>query len=136
MRHGFDDVGLDRIIAQTLAANTSSRAVLERIGLTYVRTYPTSMTAPVEGVDEGEVEYEMTREQWKRDPRQQPNPNPIAEGIPKAATGRVDPRRSRSKRGRASVQPRDVGDERNYPVWGTRCGRVLAMMSRNRNTGG
>jgi hypothetical protein len=31
-----------------------------------VRTFPTSNTAPVEGVEEGEVEYEMTREQWER----------------------------------------------------------------------
>ena len=52
-----------------MAANTSSRAVLERIGLTYVRTFPTSMTAPVEGIEEGEVEYEMTRERWMREPR-------------------------------------------------------------------
>ena len=37
---------------------------MERVGLTYVRTFPTSTTAPVEGVEEGEVEYEMTREQW------------------------------------------------------------------------
>ena len=27
---------------------------------------PTSTTAPLEGVEEGEVEYEMTREQWER----------------------------------------------------------------------
>ena len=66
VRYGFDDVGLDRIIAQTLTVNTGSRAVMERIGLTYVRTFPTSNTAPVEGVEEGEVEYEMTREQWER----------------------------------------------------------------------
>jgi RimJ/RimL family protein N-acetyltransferase len=64
--YGFDDVGLDRIIAQTMTVNTASRAVMERIGLTYVRTFPTSTTAPVEGIEEGEVEYEMTREQWKR----------------------------------------------------------------------
>ena len=66
VRHGFDDLGLDRIIAQTLAVNTGSRAVLERVGLTYVRTFLTSMSAPVEGVDEGEVEYGLTREQWER----------------------------------------------------------------------
>jgi RimJ/RimL family protein N-acetyltransferase len=66
VRYGFDDVGLDRIIAQTLAGNAGSRAVMERIGLTYVRTFPTSMTPPVEGVDEGEVEYELTRAQWER----------------------------------------------------------------------
>ena len=66
VRYGFDDVRLDRIIAQTLSVNARSRAVMERIGLTYVRTFPTSITLPVEGVEKGEVEYEMTREQWER----------------------------------------------------------------------
>jgi len=65
LRYGFDDVGLDRIIAQTLTVNAASRAVMERVGLSFVRTFPSLMTAPVEGVDEGEVEYEMTREQWE-----------------------------------------------------------------------
>jgi RimJ/RimL family protein N-acetyltransferase len=66
MRYGFDHIGLDRIIAQTLSVNAASRAVMERVGLTYVRTFPTSMTAPVEGVGQGEVEFEMTRKQWER----------------------------------------------------------------------
>ena len=66
MRYGFDDVRLDRIIAQTLTVNAASRAVMERVGLTYVRTFPTSMTAPAEGVGQGEVEFEMTRKQWER----------------------------------------------------------------------
>ena len=65
IRYGFEDVGLDRIIAQTMTVNAGSRAVMERVGLTYVRTFPTSMT-DVEGIDEGEVEYEMTREEWER----------------------------------------------------------------------
>jgi RimJ/RimL family protein N-acetyltransferase len=66
VRYGFDDVGLDRIIAQTMTINARSRAVVERIGLRYVRTFPTSTTAPIEGIDEGEVEYEITHEQWRR----------------------------------------------------------------------
>ena len=66
VRYGFEDVGLDRIIAQTMAVNTGSRAVMDRVGLTYVRTFPTSMTAPVEGIDEGEVEYELMCEQWEQ----------------------------------------------------------------------
>lgn len=66
VRYGFEAVGLDRIIAQTLAVNASSRAVMERVGLSYVRAFPSSMSAPVEGVEKGEVEYEMTREQWER----------------------------------------------------------------------
>jgi hypothetical protein len=42
---------------------------MEQIGLIYVRTFPTSMTGPAEGLDEGEVEYELTRKQWEREPR-------------------------------------------------------------------
>jgi RimJ/RimL family protein N-acetyltransferase len=38
--YGFDDIGLDRIIAQTMTVNAGSRAVMERIGFTYVRTFP------------------------------------------------------------------------------------------------
>jgi RimJ/RimL family protein N-acetyltransferase len=67
VRYGFDDVGLDRIIAQTMTVNAGSRNLMERIGLTYVRTFPTSMTAHVEGVEgRARVEYEMTRVQWER----------------------------------------------------------------------
>jgi RimJ/RimL family protein N-acetyltransferase len=66
VRYGFEEVGLDRIIAQTLAVNAASRAVMERVGLSYVRTFPGSVTVPVAGVEEGEVEYEITTEQWAR----------------------------------------------------------------------
>jgi RimJ/RimL family protein N-acetyltransferase len=65
IRYGFDEIGLDRIIAQTMTVNARSRAVVERIGLTYVRTFPTPSTASIEGVDAGEVEYEITHEQWQ-----------------------------------------------------------------------
>jgi RimJ/RimL family protein N-acetyltransferase len=49
-----------------MTVNAGARAVMERVGLTYVRTFPSSMTAPLEGVEEGEIEYEMTRAQWER----------------------------------------------------------------------
>jgi RimJ/RimL family protein N-acetyltransferase len=66
VRYGFDVVGLDRIIVQTMAVNEGSRAVAERIGLTYVRTFPMTVASTVEGVEDGEVEYQITREQWER----------------------------------------------------------------------
>jgi RimJ/RimL family protein N-acetyltransferase len=66
IRYGFEVVGLERIIAQTMAVNAGSRAVMERVGLTYVRTFPSSTTTPIEGVEEGEVEYGMTLMQWER----------------------------------------------------------------------
>lgn len=65
VRYGFEDIGLDRIIAQTMSVNASSRATIERVGLKYVRGFPTSSTATVEGLDAGEVEYEITHEQWQ-----------------------------------------------------------------------
>ena len=46
VRYGFDDVRLDRIIAQTLTVNGASRAVMERVGLTYVRTSPPPRPIP------------------------------------------------------------------------------------------
>src|SRR5262249_52253369 len=66
VRYGFDDVGLARIIAQTFAVHDRSRAVMERIGLRFVRAYPSSMTEPAAAVEEGEVEYEVTAGQWER----------------------------------------------------------------------
>ena len=71
VRYGFEDIGLERIIAQTLTVNVRSRASLERIGLRYVRIFPSSSTAPVQGLDAGEVEYEITREQWDAGSRSQ-----------------------------------------------------------------
>jgi RimJ/RimL family protein N-acetyltransferase len=65
VRYGFDEIGLDRVIAQTMAVNAGSRAVMERIGLSYMRTFTTSFTEPVDGFEEGEVEYETTSAQWK-----------------------------------------------------------------------
>jgi len=57
LEHAFGTVGQSRVIAQTLAENAASRAVMERLGMRYARTYQS------EG--ETEVEYEMTREGWK-----------------------------------------------------------------------
>ena len=59
LRLGKSAIKIDRL-------NARVRAVMERIDLTYVLTFPTSMTSPVAGVEEGEVEYEMTRDQWER----------------------------------------------------------------------
>jgi RimJ/RimL family protein N-acetyltransferase len=54
--HAFGSVGQSRVVAQTLETNAASRAVMERLGMRYVRTYDS------EG--DTEVEYDMTREMW------------------------------------------------------------------------
>lgn len=65
LRHAFETVGQSRVIAQTMSVNAGSRAVMERIGMTYVRTYHTEWDDPLPGAEDGEVEYEMTRTMWE-----------------------------------------------------------------------
>ena len=62
--HAFDTVGQRLVIAQTMAANTGSRRVMEAIGMRYVRTFSTAWEDPLPGSELGEVEYEMTRAMW------------------------------------------------------------------------
>jgi RimJ/RimL family protein N-acetyltransferase len=64
LRHAFETVGQDRVIAQTMAVNAGSRGVMEAIGMRYVRTYRPSWEDPLPGTELGEVEYEMTRSMW------------------------------------------------------------------------
>src|SRR5690625_3426338 len=65
LRHAFETVGQVRVIAQTMSVNAGSRAVMERIGMRYVRTFHPTWDDPIPGADEGEIEYEMTRERWR-----------------------------------------------------------------------
>ncbi|KAH8646197.1 N-acetyltransferase GCN5 [Xylariales sp. PMI_506] len=64
VQHGFQDLGLSRISAQTMAVNAASRATMEASGLRYVRTFHIEFDGPIPGTEEGEVEYAVTREQW------------------------------------------------------------------------
>jgi RimJ/RimL family protein N-acetyltransferase len=65
LRHAFESVGQSRVIAQTMAANAGSRGVMEAIGMRYVRTYYPRWEEPLPDADQGEVEYEITREMWQ-----------------------------------------------------------------------
>jgi RimJ/RimL family protein N-acetyltransferase len=64
LRHAFDTVGQSRVIAQTMAVNAGSRGVMEAVGMRYVRTFFAPWDEPLPGADQGDVEYEMTREMW------------------------------------------------------------------------
>jgi RimJ/RimL family protein N-acetyltransferase len=66
MRYGFMDIGLRRIFAQTLAVNTPSRAVMTSLGMHYVRSFPADYPDGIPGVEHGEVEYAITRDEWLR----------------------------------------------------------------------
>lgn len=64
IRHGFEDLGLTRIFAETMAVNEGSRATMASVGLRYVRTFHLDFDHPLPGTELGEVEYALTREDW------------------------------------------------------------------------
>jgi RimJ/RimL family protein N-acetyltransferase len=64
VRHGFSDLGLTRIFAQTMAANQPSRATMAAAGLRLVRTFAEEYDVPIPGHEQGEVEYDITQERW------------------------------------------------------------------------
>lgn len=61
----FSSYGAERVWGQTMTANAASRAVMERCGLVYVRTFFEDWGEEIEGSSEGDVEYEITRERWQ-----------------------------------------------------------------------
>lgn len=63
--HGFDDLGLVRIFAETMAVNAASRATMNSVGMQHVRTFHLDWDEPLPGSELGEVEYAITREQWQ-----------------------------------------------------------------------
>jgi RimJ/RimL family protein N-acetyltransferase len=57
--------GATRVFAQTMAVNERSRSVMERIGLRQARTLRLELNDPLPGTELGEVEYELSREEWE-----------------------------------------------------------------------
>ncbi|MGH2892482.1 MAG: GNAT family N-acetyltransferase [Solirubrobacteraceae bacterium] len=68
IRYGFEEAGLDRIFAQTMAGNAASRATMVSVGLTFARAFVSGEPHDdlVPGAEQGEVEYEITRTTWQR----------------------------------------------------------------------
>lgn len=64
LRHGFEDLRLQRVFAETMTVNQASRATMASIGMRYVRTFTLGSEKPIPGDEHGEVEYAITREEW------------------------------------------------------------------------
>jgi RimJ/RimL family protein N-acetyltransferase len=64
IRHGFEDLGLTRIFAQTMAVNEPSRATMASVGMHFVRGFVEHYDEPLPGTEQGEVEYEIRRDDW------------------------------------------------------------------------
>lgn len=63
----FAALGAERVCAETMAVNVASRRVLEKAGLRLIRTFHLEWDDPLEGTEEGEVEYELRRTDWERE---------------------------------------------------------------------
>ena len=66
IRKGFTELGVQRVVAETMAVNGASRRVMEKAGLTYVRTFHQEWPERIEGDEYGDVEYALTRSDWER----------------------------------------------------------------------
>ena len=67
IRMGFTDLGVKRVFAHTMTVNAASRRVMEKCGLTFVRTTPYDGPDAdiIDGAEHGEVEYALTRPEWE-----------------------------------------------------------------------
>jgi RimJ/RimL family protein N-acetyltransferase len=64
--HAFTTLGLERVWAETMAVNTRSVRVMERLGMSWVRTRLGEWEDPIPGWEQGEVVHEVTRDAWVR----------------------------------------------------------------------
>ncbi|MBB4938228.1 RimJ/RimL family protein N-acetyltransferase [Streptosporangium album] len=62
---GFTELGVERVVAETMAVNLGSRRVMEKSGLTLVRAFHQDWPDAIAGSEHGEVEYALTRADWE-----------------------------------------------------------------------
>ncbi len=58
---GLTTCAFEKIFASTMTINHASRRVLEKIGMSYVKTFHPDWPAPIPGSEHGEVIYEIKR---------------------------------------------------------------------------
>src|SRR5262249_35160914 len=63
---GFTELDVRRVVASAAAATTGSRRVMEKSGLTLVRTFRMTYPGYFNDEEQEDVEYALTREGWER----------------------------------------------------------------------
>ena len=81
---GFTELGVRRVVAETMAVNAASRRVMEKAGLAHERTFHQEWPEPIAGAEQGEVEYALTRTDWKLQGAADPERPPTRRGIGRA----------------------------------------------------
>lgn len=62
---GFRELGVERVVAYTMAVHAASRRVMEKAGLGYVRTFHADWPYSIPGDEHGDVEYALERAAWE-----------------------------------------------------------------------
>src|SRR5687767_13775645 len=57
IRRGFTELGVRRVVAETMVVHTGSRRVMEKAGMRAVRTFHQAWPDPIPGDEHGDVEY-------------------------------------------------------------------------------
>jgi RimJ/RimL family protein N-acetyltransferase len=64
IRKGFTEFGVRRVVAEAMAVNQASRRVMEKAGLSLVRTFHQPWPYPIDGDEFGVVEYALDKAGW------------------------------------------------------------------------
>lgn len=62
---GFTELGVERVVAEAMTANLGSRRVMEKSGLTFVRSFRLDRPDAGDGAEHGAVEYALTKADWQ-----------------------------------------------------------------------
>ncbi len=66
IRLAFAELGVERVVATTMAVNVASRRVMEKAGMTLARTFYLSWPDPIDGAEHGDVEYAVTAQEARK----------------------------------------------------------------------
>jgi len=69
IRKGFTEFEVQRVVAEAMAVNLASRRVMEKSGLTLVRSFHQPWPYPIEGDELGDVEYALDKADWEQQDR-------------------------------------------------------------------
>ncbi|KFY06622.1 hypothetical protein V492_07913 [Pseudogymnoascus sp. VKM F-4246] len=74
LRHAFQDLGLKEVAGDTMVVNAGSQATMASCGMRKVRTYHNKYDNPPPGIEEGEVEFLITKDEWRSQHGKQDEP--------------------------------------------------------------
>lgn len=63
--HGFRELGIERVLAETMVVHTASRRVMEHCGMRVVRVFHADWPVRIPGDEAGDVEYAIARAEWE-----------------------------------------------------------------------